>query len=243
MSLGGDGTLHEVVNACVHTDKTIAVIPAGSGDDFAFSLGIHTTQQGLETVMNGVETKVDCGLVETEHQQAYFINSFGVGFDAEVGEKMQRLPKFLKGQAAYFTAVLWQLFSLRNVTMTCYADRQRFFKGASLLSAVQNGKRTGGSFYLTPHASIQDGLFDVVVAGRLGVLETLTVLPKTLSEQSLPEQLVAGPKIHRVRAKEIVIECSVARLAHLEGEGLAASCKFKATVLENALRVLMPVTS
>ncbi len=213
----------------------MAVIPAGSGDDFAYSLGIQTTQQGLETVLDANMSFIDCGLVETEHDKAYFINSFGVGFDAEVGEKMQRLPRFLKGQAAYFAAVLWQLFSLRNVSMTCWVDGKPFFKGASLLSAIQNGKRTGGSFYLTPQANIQDGLFDVVVVGRIGVLETLLLLPQTLKEQ-----LVTGPKIHRIRAKEIVIESSVARLAHLEGEELAATRKFKATLVERALKMYVP---
>ena len=39
LSLGGDGTLHEVVNACIHTQRTVGILPAGSGDDFAFALG------------------------------------------------------------------------------------------------------------------------------------------------------------------------------------------------------------
>lgn len=235
LSLGGDGTLHEIVNACVHTERIIAVIPGGSGDDFAYALGITSTQQALETVLNGTVTKIDCGLAERDSTATYFINSFGIGFDAEVGAKMRQLPKFYKGQVAYLVAVFWQLFSLRNIEMTCWADGKLFFKGASLLTAIQNGKRTGGGFYLTPHASIQDGLFDVVVAGRLGVLETLTILPQTLKEQ-----LVSGPKVHRIRAKEIVVNSTFARLGHFEGEGHLESKTFKATVVEKALNIVLP---
>lgn len=239
LSLGGDGTLHEIVNACVHTNRTIAVIPAGSGDDFAYVLGLRSIKQALETVLEGVVTSVDCGYVEISlesgQEQAYFINSFGVGFDAEVGTKMQQLPKVFKGQIAYFVAVLWQLFSLRNVSASCYVDGELLFEGASLFASVQNGKRTGGGFYLTPQASVQDGLFDVVMTGRLGVLETLMLLPQTLKEQ-----VVTGEKIYRARAKEVVLNCSVPRLAHLEGEGLKASSSFKARVVPKAIKVLIP---
>ncbi len=234
LSLGGDGTLHEIVNACVNTSKTIAVLPAGSGDDFAYALGIHSIEQALDIVLNGVCESVDCGVVETEHEKVYFINSFGVGFDAEVGAKMQRLPKMFKGQVAYIVAVLWQLFSLRNVFVSCFADGKLIFEGPNLLSAVQNGQRTGGGFYLTPQASIQDGLFDVVVTGRLGVLETLMLLPRTLSGE-----LVVGEKIVRARAQTITLNCAIPRLAHLEGEGLIASRSFKATVVPKALNILV----
>ena len=239
-SLGGDGTLHEVASACIHSERSVAVIPTGSGDDFAFALGINSIDEALQAIVQGRTRYVDTGKVESYQGNTligtrHFINTLGVGFDAEVGDTMRQLPHLFKGQVAYITSVLMRLFRLHNIVCEVIVDGKPFYQGPSLLISIQNGPRTGGSFYLTPHARVDDGLFDVIVAGRIAQLGALMLLPKTLTGK-----LVEDPQVFRTRGKEVEIHCRTARVGHTEGEFLASATSFKASVQPASLKMVIP---
>ncbi|MEZ4606016.1 MAG: YegS/Rv2252/BmrU family lipid kinase [Deinococcales bacterium] len=240
LSLGGDGTLNEIAHSCAHSKRKIGVLPAGSGDDFAKAIGISSLSEGLKLVeaflQGGAKLqKVDSGVVRSEHETRRFVNTVGIGFDAEVGERMQRLPLFLKGQVAYLCALGIHLFVMRSVACEVRCDGESFFQGSSLFISNQNGPRTGGSFYLSPHAKVQDGLLDVVIAGRLGVLETLVLVPQTLSGK-----LINHEKIFRKQARQLEIKFAEARLGHTEGELLQPSRWFGVGLEPQSLNILMP---
>ena len=181
--LGGDGTLHEVAAACVHTKRILGILPAGSGDDFAYALGIprDDLRVALNSVECGATRRVDTGTVNSHT----FINAFGVGFDADVAYGIKQAPSFLKDKAAYYYTILATLHRLESSPVTVCIDGVSVFRGPALLVATQNGPRTGGSFLFAPEAKLDDGLLDIIIAGPFGRLETLKLLPNVVKGKHL----------------------------------------------------------
>ena len=230
LSLGGDGTLHEIAASCIHTQRTVGILPAGSGDDFAHALGIerHHLQQALEIIKKGQIKTVDTATVNG----APFINAFGVGFDADVAYGIYHAPKFLKERNAYLYSVLSTLGKLENIPVEVTIDDKKVFTGPALLVSTQNGPRTGGSFYFAPKAKPDDGLLDVVVAGKFGRLGTLGILPKVMRGTH-----VNHPKVFMFQGKEILIKWQRARPGHMEGQLLEANPTFHIKIQPKSLKV------
>jgi diacylglycerol kinase (ATP) len=230
LSLGGDGTLHEIMTACVHTERTVGILPAGSGDDFAYALGIgrNSLEQALRVIQKGFVKKVDTATVNG----IPFINAFGVGFDADVAYGIHNAPKFLKERNAYLYSVITTLGKLKNIPVEITIDGQKVFSGPSLLVSTQNGPRTGGSFYFAPQAKVDDGLLDVVIAGQFSRLGTLNILPRVMKGTHL-----SHPNILILRGKDILLKWQSVRPGHMEGELLAATETFHIQVKPKSLRI------
>ncbi len=233
LSLGGDGTLHEIVTACVNTPRTVGLLPAGSGDDFAFALGLerNNIQQALEVIKRGKIKTVDTATVNGEP----FINAFGVGFDADVAYGIYTAPKFLKERNAYFYSIFATLGRLENIPVKVTLDDKQVFNGPSLLVSIQNGPRTGGSFLFSPNAKVDDSLLDVVIAGKFGRLETLNILPKVLKGTH-----VNHPNIKILQGKTVRLEWARPRPGHMEGELLQPATTFDIHVQAASLEVFVP---
>jgi YegS/Rv2252/BmrU family lipid kinase len=233
LSLGGDGTLHEVVNACVHTPRTVGILPAGSGDDFAFALGLerNNLEQALNVIKRGRVKTVDTAKVNGET----FVNAFGVGFDADVAYGIYNAPKFLKERNAYFYSIFATLSRLENIPVTVTLDQQKVFTGPALLISTQNGPRTGGSFLFSPSAKVDDSLLDVVIAGEFGRLGTLNILPKVLKGTH-----VQHPKVKLLQGKTVRLEWARARPGHMEGELLKPATRFDIAIQAASLNVFAP---
>ncbi len=230
LSLGGDGTLHEIMTACVYTERTIGILPAGSGDDFAYALGIerNNLQQALGIVKKGQVKRVDTATVNGTP----FINAFGVGFDADVAYGIYHAPKFLKERNAYLYSIVSTLGKLKNISVEVIIDNKKVFQGPSLLISTQNGPRTGGSFYFAPQAKTDDGLLDVVIAGKFGRLGTLNILPKVMKGTHTNH-----PKVFMFQGKEILLKWQTARPGHMEGQLLEANDTFHITAQPKSLKV------
>ena len=230
LSLGGDGTLHEVVSACVHSRRTVGVLPAGSGDDFAFALGIgrRTLDKALAVVFSDHVKQVDTGVVNGQP----FVNTLGVGFDAEVAHTVRGAPPFLKERAAYLWAVSRTLSKLETPLVHAEVDGRTFYRGPALLASVQNGPRTGGSFLFAPHAQVDDGLLDLVVAGEVGRRAVPGLLGRVMRGRHTNH-----PEVHLTRGRHIVLTWEKPRVGHMEGELLGAEMRFDVRVCPASLRV------
>jgi diacylglycerol kinase (ATP) len=235
LSLGGDGTLHEVVNGCVYTGRTVGILPAGSGDDFAFALGLerHDMRQALEVIKQGKVKTVDTAKVSAgQGNGETFINAFGVGFDADVAYGIYTAPKFLKERNAYFYSIFATLSRLENIPVAITIDGENVFDGPALLVSTQNGPRTGGSFLFAPEAKLDDGLLDIVIAGEFGRLGTLDILPKVLKGTH-----VRHPKVKILRGRNIRLEWQRPRPGHMEGELLKPATTFDIRIQAASLKV------
>jgi len=158
-SVGGDGTLNEVLNGMAGSGSSLAVIPCGSGNDFIRSVvGAKIPEDIIPLTIGGSEQLIDYAKVNDK----YFINIMSLGFDAEVAYQtghFKNLP-LISGETAYVLGILTTIAICKYEHMTLKIDDDEF-SGKYLLAAVGNGQYYGGGMHALPEAVIDDGLFDI----------------------------------------------------------------------------------
>ena len=200
-----------MANAIVQAGSScrLAVVPAGTGNDFAKTLGVRKAPIAAiaDLVLRGTSTPIDVGLIDGR----YFINSCGFGFDASVLEATQRVS-FLKGDALYIYAALRQLLTYRGVRV----DIEGMFDDATrdvLMVTVSNGQFLGGAFQIAPEASVVDGKLDVCVVRDANVLQRVRLFASAFRGTH-----VRLPAVQTVRAKRISLTFPSAPAIELDGE-------------------------
>lgn len=211
-SIGGDGTLNEVLNGVVNSGSSLAVIPAGNGNDFSrnFNLDLNVTSKRygyeiLNRTVNGKEEPVD--IVKINNR--YFINISSVGLDAEVANTTNKLKKtgLLRGSFAYLVGIFATLLKFNSHILKVTIDGQTFEK-ESLLLAVANGKYYGGGIQPAPDACINDGFLDICFVKKMSVLKIIRLLPLYIKGQhgGLEEvTFYKGKKIEVQNAREMAL--------------------------------------
>lgn len=186
-SVGGDGTLNEVLNGMVGSSSSLAVIPGGSGNDFIKSLRSDLSMKDL--LARTIDGKVEL-LDLAKVNDRYFINIASVGFDAEVVHSAMRLKKFpfLTGKMAYLTGVITALLKGNTYGMELWIDG-KYIKRKCLLLTVSNGRYYGGGMMPTPHAMLNDGNLDICLIEKVSRLKLLMLLPRFIKgkHESLKE--------------------------------------------------------
>jgi len=155
--VGGDGTTTHVANAILYSgqDVRLAILPAGTGNDFAKVLGTDRCNPALvaaKSVERG-DTRVDVGKIESH----YFLNRCGFGFDVAVLEGISR-NKRLRGNAVYLYTALKELFSYRGFDVSV----GRGFTVRHMLLVLANTEYFGGMFRIAPGARLDDGELDLI---------------------------------------------------------------------------------
>ncbi len=241
VAVGGDGTVNHVANWVINTGRALGVIPAGSGNDIVKSLGIPIDPfQAIELLKQPCRKRIDVGKVG----ERYFVNGLGVGLDGWVARENQKI-KLLKGHAAYFYAVFKGIFKFPSFPVeieapACersehLAQASWHYRGQTLMLEVSNGQYYGGAFRLTPHAQIDDGLFDLCVIENLSVLKRLWHAPKALTGKHIMLK-----ETHITRAPKVFIKSSEKLLAHVDGEPLEVDHRgFQVELIKAALDVIV----
>jgi diacylglycerol kinase (ATP) len=161
--LGGDGTVSRVGGALATAgaDTPLAILAAGTGNDFAKSLGtpVHDYAATAERIARGETRRVDVGRLGGRP----FVNAAGFGFDVAVLERMTR-ARWLRGDALYIAAALAELFRFGGVEARVRVAPNALDERARwLLVVIANGQWFGGSFRIAPDARIDDGQLDLVL--------------------------------------------------------------------------------
>lgn len=182
VSVGGDGTANEVVNGLIGTEKSMGILPAGSGNDFIKSVGIPKRLElaFAKSISHNVQV-VDVGTVscgDSGSPVRLFLNGVGIGFDAAVAARTREI-RYLRGLPLYLLAVFQTLRRYKNPTLSVDLDGLTM-SGRHLLIAVGNGVSAGGGFYLTPRASVADGVLDFCLIGDASVGRILRLMPLVL---------------------------------------------------------------
>jgi len=173
--LGGDGTLHEVLNGIVDpTQCRLGIIPSGTGNDFADRLGLpKKVDKALELIINGVAKDTDylqIGAVRC-------MNVAGLGMDVDVLERCQRGK--MKGKLKYLVSLLKSLFAFKGYPIAIEREGKMERKDA-LIAAACNGSKFGGGIPICPDAMVDDGKINVVVVdcipSKIKLIHALTVL-------------------------------------------------------------------
>jgi YegS/Rv2252/BmrU family lipid kinase len=227
VSVGGDGTLHEIVNGLLARQPqgvcpvTVGVIPVGTGADFVRILGLpRTWQQACECMTSAQTRVVDAGkMVYTSRsgpaeEERYFINVAGLGFDGEVAIRANRSSKQLGGTIPYFTNLVLTLVSYANKDVDLHAGDQHL-PGRMNSVIVANGGWFGGGMYIAPNARPDDGLFDVITIGDVGKLELLQTMPRVYKGTHLTH-----PKVQVFRTSQVHVESKQEMWIQADGEAL-----------------------
>jgi diacylglycerol kinase (ATP) len=174
VSVGGDGTLNEVVNGIAGSEVVLGVIPAGTGNDFVRTVYPHTDlKKIIFDIIHGEVREIDLA----KCNDTYFINIGSGGFDAQVALESEKTKKVFSGGVAYIIAILKTLAFYKGIRMKVSIDGKAFEKN-TMLVAVANGKYYGGGILPAPKADITDGIFDICFVENMSRLKMLILLPK-----------------------------------------------------------------
>jgi len=234
VAFGGDGTLHEVVNGMVGGSTALGVVPAGTGNDFARSLGIgKDLNRAFQVLSDGHMKRIDLGTFDGH----YFLNMGGLGLDASVAHRINS-KRILRGQLAYLVAVLQTLAAYDSYPLEICIDEQVINQEAIIVS-VGNGQYVGGGFRLLPQASLEDGLLDIMIVGYVGRGEIIKTLPALYKGTH-----VGHPKCSFYRGRDVKISLKDPTkkvFAQIDGQEY---CQFPLVfgVLPKALQVLAPIS-
>jgi diacylglycerol kinase (ATP) len=183
--VGGDGTVHEVANGLLSGEEgplpAISLLPVGTGNDFHRMIrGPGGVEGALRRLRDGTPRLFDVGEVRWDGERRYFVNLLGVGVDAEVLRRREGFT-WLTGLAQYLAALGGALFTFKGVPLVVTVDgAPQGVECEVLLAAVTVGPSVGGGFLLAPAATPDDGLLDLFVVERLGLLKIMQYLPRVL---------------------------------------------------------------
>lgn len=227
--IGGDGTQTAAVSELAHTDSVLAVVPAGTGNSFALSLGINAdVEEALETIVTGKEIRVDVGIVNG----TYFANFATVGLIAEAASRTSKPLKRIIGPIAYGLAAVAPMFRRRPFELRVK------WPGNKLKIVTHQAILASGRYFgwqpLTPHASVRSGDLSFFAAAG----ESATDVIATNAALLRGEQTELS-HAHYFAAKKITIKTKPRQPLNIDGHALGKTpAKFK--IAPKALRVLVP---
>jgi diacylglycerol kinase (ATP) len=228
VAVGGDGVVHEIVNGLMRAGgegptPPLGIVAVGSGNDFVKMLGLpaHRPADAVRHMLNAKPRLVDIGRV-ARHQMGdgptgtwYFTNGVGVGFDAQVATHARDIRR-LRGVAIYAWALMKALRELRSPRIAVSVDGREIADRALILTTVSNGPCHGGSFWLCPGASVDDGHLDILIADGRSLPSLLHLLPLVVLGKHLGHR---GVELHRGTRVEVRSEEPLP--IHADGEIVA----------------------
>ena len=225
IAFGGDGFIHEIIQHVVPRDISLGVIPCGTGNDFARSIGIYrlSLTQQLDLIGQSDSQAIDLGRVAS----TWFAAILSTGFDALVNERAN-LMQWPKGRMRYNVAMIEKILALRAHRYQLRLDGDSVEVEATLVT-VANGASYGGGMKVCPDAELNDGFFDVMVLGKVSRIELLKVFPKVYSGRH-----VGHPAVTFYRCREIEILGSGSSFA--DGEPIS-SLPLTAECVSSAVKV------
>ena len=238
--VGGDGSVHEVANGVAEREGVeLAVIPRGTGWDFARSLGLpHSLDVAIQVALEGRTRTTDLGRAsyrawDGSEASTYFANVGSAGMSGAIAQRANETSKALGGKVSYLWATFavfarWQSSELR-VTVDGETRTGRMHD-----VVVANGKTFGGGMIICPDAEPDDGLFDVLTIGDLTKRDLLLTLPKTYRGRHLPH-----PKAELLRGAAVTVDADLALPVELDGEQ-PGTTPARFDVAPGALRVRVP---
>ena len=231
--LGGDGTWSKVAGALLElgADCRLALLAAGTGNDFVKSVGIPATsfRRMARLAADGPEVRVDAGRVDGGH----FMNVLGFGFDATVLAESRR-ESLLRGQALYVGTALRQLFSYRGMELGIDGSRGSPLR-RWLLLAIANGRYYGGAFRIAPNAIVDDGELDVVAIADASPLRRARLFTAALRGAH-----VGLPEVSTGRSGTITLRFREPPAFQADGElRLASAAELEVACLPRALRLVV----
>lgn len=258
---GGDGTVHRHLGSLVRLGLPVLVVPAGSGNDFARSLGLRRVRDALaawQKFCGGASNmrEIDLGVISAvttadeasaPHGSRYFCCVAGVGLDGEVARRANQLPRWLRGHGGYVLSLAPTIFSfapLRTKISTAAegpAEDKPLTQSwtarsdqPTLLVACANAPAYGGGMKIAPQAKMDDGLLDICVVGGVSPFKLFCMFPSVYYGRHLNLREVGYFQAGRVR-----IETQHPLDVYADGEYVCRT-PVEIAVQPAAMKVVMP---
>ena len=226
--VGGDGTLSDLLPGLVGRDDAppLAIIPAGTGNDAARTLGTFDLSVGdsIRVAMERQKVALDVGRIGDR----LFLNGFGAGIDGAVAARSQSI-RFLRGMAPYLVAAALTIPRWKPFGFEVELDGEKL-SGPGTLVAFSNSRTCGGGIKLTPRANPRDGLLDACIVGGKGAFQLLTQLPRAVAGTHVDDPSVTYRQIRRAH-----IRFDRPLTAHVDGNLIHGLTEARLEVLPGAL--------
>ncbi len=230
VAIGGDGTINEIARSLVHTDTALGIIPCGSGNGLARHLQIPLDPRKAVDIINGGRLEViDYGKING----IPFFCTCGVGFDAFVSLKFSQAGK--RGPLTYLEQTLLESLKYRPEVYELEMDGNASTRYRAFLIACGNASQYGNNAYITPRATLDDGLLDVTI------LEPFTVLDvPSLSFQLFNKTIDQNSRIKTFQCKSLRIHRSKPGVVHFDGDPMMAGEDIEVSIVQRELKVIVP---
>jgi diacylglycerol kinase (ATP) len=235
LCVGGDGTTNEVVNGLIAEDLPVnphtrlAVIPCGTGKDFARTLGTRTVQATIQALHAGSSALVDVGRIQyldsrTGHLETrYFANVADTGIGAATAARINASSKALGGLVSYLKGAVHSIVVYQPWDVTVEVDGALLYSGDAGMVVFANGRYFAGGMLVAPDASLCDGQLDMFV---------LELLPRVYRGKH-----IGRPGVRHVRGASATVRSSAAMLVEMDGEQTGVA-PITVSVARQALRVV-----
>jgi YegS/Rv2252/BmrU family lipid kinase len=227
VAVGGDGTIHEIVNGMVQDDQPVlpgailGVIPAGSGCDFVKTFGLpEDTPRAVEHLDGGNTYTIDVGKItfigdDGVETVRYFPNIAEAGLGGSVVERAERLPRRM-GRSRYFFGFWFTLPGFKPVTVKVEAG-PKSFEGRAHNVVVANGQYYGGGMRISPRSYPGDGFLDILVM-KGPKSDAFTTIPKVYRGEHLPHK-----NMLEMKAKKVTVQTERPYRIEADGEVLGTT--------------------
>jgi len=229
IAAGGDGTINEVATKVLKHNIVLGILPLGSGNGLARFLNIPKNLRQAILAINAFKIdKIDTAVFNNK----CFFNLAGMGFDAHLSSVFSRDKK--RGLTGYVKLGLQEVFSYKAEEYLINIDGKDYKRKAFAIS-IANSSQYGNDVYISPNASVQDGLLDVCIIKPFSILK----LP-VLSYIMLKGTAETSDMIEIIRGKNIKINRKNPGPVHVDGEPLQMDAEIEVSINPLSLKVIIP---
>ena len=227
-AVGGDGTINEVARSLIHTDTALAIVPMGSGNGLARHLTIPlNTKKAIEIINECEIHRLDYGKING----IPFFCTCGMGFDALVSMKFADAGK--RGPAAYTESVLNQVLTYKPETYEIEDETGKASYKAFLITCA-NASQWGNNAFIAPHASMSDGLMDVIIVEPFNAIEA-----PELGLQLFSKSIDRNNKIKTFKSRKIHVHRSTSGAIHFDGDPTMAGEDVTVEMISKGINVVV----
>jgi diacylglycerol kinase (ATP) len=228
IAFGGDGLISMCLQLVCSTSTALMVVPTGTGNDFARSLGNLNKSEAeiFHFIRSNDSSKIDAARVISSHKSTWYVQILSSGFDAGVN-KLANSIKWPRGKSKYTIALLLALFKFKPISYEIKTDQQTLNLQAMLV-VVANGQSYGGGMKILPHSSYEDGMLDLLYVDPVSKFTLLTIFPRVFNGSHINH-----PKVKTLRSERF--EISAKTNAYADGE-FVSELPVKVEVIPKSLK-------
>ncbi len=227
VAIGGDGTISSVAQKIIHTEKILAIFPAGSGNGFSNETNFH---KNLDELLGKIKSKksreIDTFLVNDKLS----INVSGTGFDGKVVKEFEKTSRGFKN---YIRVSIRTFFNYKPIKIKFITEGYQQYNGKYLMLNIANTRQFGNNAYIAPKASKSDGLVDLVLVKKFPLSYSALFAFRMFTKKLKDDEYVTYLPVSQIEFKVST------KNWHIDGEFNKIKSPVSVKVLPKSLRILV----